>query len=322
MKNPLYPLLSLVLGLFLLSATHAMAQEASATPQAALTSNSTTDHKPQLHAEEDEELMWMMDGLSLASDAIGITEEELFDALAHGLSMADVARAHGLDPIDLLDIAVSFEESEILEELLDEEINRQDAEEWREEAATDNAWLYYTEDPFGLEDIVWILDGASEVMDLDILELTEWMYDGVSLETIAKEMEVDLGEISDSALDYLDDTIEVMLMLEDIEEDEAKEWSDWSEESLDEMLAQSDLLDVVAEDLWADEMAETVADLLDLDTEELWEKIDAGGDIMLMLRVEGIKIEDPELEERIVEFNDWLKEDNLEDDAESEREHF
>ena len=50
---------------------------------------------PALSAQEGEEQEWMLEGVFLAADAIGIEAGQLFSALAHGVSIAEVARAHG-----------------------------------------------------------------------------------------------------------------------------------------------------------------------------------------------------------------------------------
>ncbi|MDA1114456.1 MAG: hypothetical protein O3A95_09185 [Planctomycetota bacterium] len=310
MKNPLNLLLSLLLGLTLLPATALQAQETSGP-----TSTAPPTLAPQITAselndgEDEDEIEWMLDGLFLTADTIGMEEADLFSALAHGLSMADVARAHGLNPIEILDIALSFEESDILAELLEEEINLEDAEDWRDEAAESSAWLIYSEDPFGLEDIVWVLDGAADACDLSMMELAEWMSDGSSIEDIAKEMEVKLDDVTAYSMEYLEESIEVLLLLEEIDQEEADEWLEWSEEILEELLTDENLFETLAEETWADEIVETLAELMALDSEELWDMLAEGEDLQDLLDSHKVKIEDEDLAEEIKNFLSWWNDD-------------
>ena len=319
MKNPFNLLFSLVLGLSLLASCTLQAQEPSTT-----TTSSPTGLAPTIPSvegwdgDEDEEIEWMIDGLFLTAETIGIHEDELFSALAHGLSMADVAIAHGVAPIEILDIALSFEESFILDELIEKEISLEEAEEWREEAAFDSAWLLNEEDPFGLEDIAWVLDGAAYACDLSMLELCAWMCDGVSIEDIAKELEVDLEDVTEFSLESLDETIEVLLLLEEIDEDEAEEWFDWSEEMLEELLADEALFENLADEIWADEMVALLAEIMELGEDDLWDLIEDGEDLQGLLDSHQVKIEDAELQAEVNEFLQWWNEDDFEDDAGNE----
>lgn len=319
MKNLRNLLLSLTLGLFLLPATTLQAQEVPANPgasPAALPEESPSS--TSISGEDQEEIEWMLDGLFLTAETIGMDESDLFSALAHGLSMADVARAHGLNPIEILDIALSFEESDILAELLDDEINRDDAEEWREAAAEDSAWLIYSKDPFGLEDIAWVLDGASDACDLSMMELAERMAEGISIKTIAKELEVELEVVTEYSLEYLDETIDIMLLLEEIEEDEADEWFAWSEEILQDLLNDEDLFETLAEEIWADDMVEILAELMEIDSEELWNLLDEGEDLQNLLDSHEVKVSDEDLKEEIAEFLNWWNDDEFFEEGDHE----
>jgi len=323
MKNPLNPLWSLALGLFFLQATSLGAQQAAPQPDAAPArlAQEVPNSNPGT-TEEDEELEWMLDNLFLASQTIGMDEADLFSALAHGLSMAEVARAHGLNPVEILDIALSFEESDILDELLQEEIDLGDAGDWRDEAAEDSAWLIYQEDPFGLEEIVWVLDGAAEACDLDMLELADWLSEGVSMEQIASEMEVELDELSDYALDYLEETIDVLLLLEEIDEDEADAWLGWSEEILDEILADEALFETLADEAWAEEMVEILAGLMGMEADALWDLLDEEVDLQALLESHEIEIKDEKLADEIDDFLDWWNDDDFEEEENANREDF
>lgn len=315
MKNLLNLLLSLLLGLILLPSTSVWAQETSASTGAAPATLAPENNASESHdGEEEDEIEWMLDGLFLAAETIGMDEGDLFSALAHGLSMADVARAHGLNPIEILDIALSFEESGILAELLDEEINLDDAKDWRDEAAESSAWLIYSEDPFGLEDIAWMLDGAADACDLSMMELAEWMSDGMSVEGIAKEMEVELKEVADYSMEYLQETIEVLLLLEEIDNEEADEWLGWSEEILEGLLTDKNLFETLAEEDWANEMVDILADLMDLDGEELWDMLDEGEDLQDLLDSHEVKVGDEGLAEEIEDFLSWWNEDDFDEE--------
>ncbi|PCJ52765.1 MAG: hypothetical protein COA70_11305 [Planctomycetota bacterium] len=272
--------------------------------------------------EDEDEIDWLLDGLSLTADVLGMEEDDLFSALAHGLSMADVARAHGVDPIEILDLALSFEESDILAELLDEEIDLSVAEDWRDQAAEASAWLIYEEDPFGLEEIVWVLDGAADACDLSMLELADWMADGASIADIAQEMEVDLKEIAEFSIDYLEETIDVLLLLEEMDEEEANEWLGWSEEILEELLTDENLFETLAEEDWADEMVKILADLMNLEELELWDLLEEGEDLQDLLDTHKIQVGDEELEDEIQEFLEWWNDDAFEEEEGADREDF
>jgi len=319
MKNPLYLLFCLFLGLSLYPATALQAQESKNRPEASLTHlPPQTEASTETKGEEEEELEWMVDGLFLSAETIGIEADELFAALAHGLSMADVAKAHGVNPIDLLDLAVGFEERDILDELLQQEIDLHDAELWREEATTANAWLLFEEDPFGVEDIVWLLDGAAEACDLSMMELAEWLHEGASVAKIAEELDVDLEEVADLALDFLEQSLDVMLVLEELDQAEANDWLGWSEESMQDRLHDTKLFETVAQEVWADEMVATLADMMDLGEEELWQLLEEDEDLQDLLTTHEVLIENEKMAVEIQEFIKWWNEDDFEENQDRE----
>lgn len=314
MKNPFNPLLSLLLGLPLLSTSPLQAQQSSAPVDSSPASLATTTPIPgNWGGEEDEEMEWLLDSLFLTAETIGMEEDDLFSALAHGLSMADVALAHGVNPLDILDIALSLEESEILEELIEEEIDLSNAEEWRDSLTADSAWLLYENDPFGLEDIAWVLDGTADACDLSMMELAGWIYDGVSIEDIAMEMEVELDEVIEFSVEYLEDSIEISLLLEEVNDEEAEEWLNWSKESLEDILTDEDLFETLAYEIWTDEMVAILADLMQLEEEELWNRIEEGEELQGLFESHKVEIDDEELEAEIHDFLSWWDEDDFED---------
>lgn len=242
-------------------------------------STTTSAAAAQEFDEDEQEIEMMLEVLDLVAYEIGIEEDLLFDALAHGLSCAQVAIAHQSRPADLIASLASYEESLILDLLLEEEISRADAIEWREENWVDTTWFLHEEDPFGLGDYTWLLDASCDYFDMEILELLEWLYEGESLAGVAEYMEIELDEISVYAEELLDEELEILVILEEVEEDEADEWFDWMSEGLSEMLHDEDLLMNLAEELWFEESMSLLAELLDMDEDELWEALEDGEDL-------------------------------------------
>lgn len=321
-RNALLLLLSL-LGL-LLATPRLSAQETGPTQP------DQADPAVLLEEEMDDEIDWMIDQLFLAAEQLEADEATLFSALAHGLSIADVALAEGALPLELLDTAVALEESEILAMLLEGEIDKEEAAEWREYALEDATWMLFEEDPFGLNDIVFLLDGASWAMDLELIELVEWMSEGVSLHAIALEMETDPQEVAEFAIEALSDEIDTYLLLGEIDEEEAKEWFAWSEEMLPELIEDADLLEALAEEAWVDEVVAMVAELVEAEEDAVWDRIMEGealADILKQAEVdlaevaEEMGLEAEELHEEIAEVEAWLSEDEFafeDDDAQAE----
>ncbi|MGB0952614.1 MAG: hypothetical protein ACPG31_05280 [Planctomycetota bacterium] len=277
--------------------------------------------------EEEDEIDWMLDQLFLASEQLYADEAMLFSALAHGLSIADVATAEGARPLDLLDAAVALEESEILDLLLEGEITKDEAAEWREMAWDDATWMLFEEDPFGLNDIVFLLDGASWALDLEILELVGWMSEGHSISAIALELETDPIDVAELAMEALADEIDTLLLLGELEEEDAKEWMAWSEEMLPELLEDGGLLEALAEEAWIEEVVAMVAEWVETEEDGLWEQIMDGAtltDIVAAAEVdltavaEDWDVEAEDLHAEIAEVDAWMNEDAFEfedDDA-------
>lgn len=280
-----------------------------------------------MEEDEDDEIDWMIEQLYFASGHLAMDEAAMFSALAHGLSIADLATAAGAIPLDLLDAAVALEESEILDLLLEGEITKEEAAEWRDYAFEDTAWMLFEEDPFGLNDIVFLLDGASWALDLEIMELVEWMSEGTSISAIALQMETDPMDVEAYALEALSIEIDTLLLLGELEQEDAEEWMAWSEEMLPELLEDDALLEVLAEEAWADEIVSLVAELVETEEDALWDQIMEGAtltdlvaaaEVDLAAIAEEWDLEVEELRAEIAEVDAWLFEEEMEyedDDA-------
>jgi hypothetical protein len=231
---------------------------------------------PQYEEEEAEELDIMFETMEVAAEVIGLDSEELFSALAHGLSLAQVATAHQSRPGDLIEALASYEESYILDMLLEEEVSRQEALEWREENWLDTTWFIHEEDPFGLADIMWLLDATGYETELETLELVTWLEEGESIASIAEAMETELEDVRDHALELLEMELDQLVILEELEEEEAEEWMTWVEEELGDMLQDDNLLENLAAEIWFEESIAEMAELLGLDEEELWDALEGG----------------------------------------------
>lgn len=288
-----------------------------------------TAHHPSQAAPEapslavlDEEHVWMHEGLLLAADGIGIEPGELFAALMHDLSIAEVARAHGVLPLDLYAVAVSMEESAILEEVIDEEIAPEDAAEWRDSAAEDVAWMLYEKDPFGLADIAWVLDGASEAFDLDMLALVGRLEDGVSLFDLALEFEIAPSAVSEAAQAFLEMEIETQLLLDEIDPEEADEWKTWNLEWLPDLIHDDTLFETLDQEAWMEEIVALMAGMLAIDPVDVWGHLEDGTSIHDMFEAYevdfGQAAADFELEAAVVramitELEAWLYDEETED---------
>lgn len=281
--------------------------------------------------EGDEELDWMLDHLHLASEQLETDPETLFSALAHGLSIAEVAIAEDARPADLLEHALTYEDSLILDLLLEGEIDREEAIAWREETAVDMAWLLHEEDPFGLQEIVHLLDAASFTLDLGLHEVVEWMAEGYSLNQIALEMETDPMELADLATELLEEELSMLILLEQIEEEDAEDWRAWSAEMLPEMLEDEDLLETLAEEMWMEEIVEIFAEVLETDADDLWMRMEDGNDLSGILddsdfdaesMAEEFGMEAAEMLEMAAEFDAWINEDDMAMEDEADRAEF
>jgi hypothetical protein len=267
---------------------------------------------PQADEEDFDEIEMMFEAVEFAAYEIGIETEDMFAALAHGLSCAQVAIAHQGDPADLIEAMASFEESEILDLLIDEEIDLDEAAEWRDDAWSEITWFVNEPDPFDLEDVIWLFDGAGEALDMELLEMLEWMSEDTSIATLAEFMEVELGEVEELALDRLESNLEQLVILEEIDEQEAEGWMAWIEEELESMLHDEQLLETLAEDAWFEGIMMELADLLDLDEEELWQALEEGEDLEMLIEDSGIGLEELIDEigaEELDELFGWLYED-------------
>lgn len=244
----------------------------------------------QSEDESCEELELMFEAMEYVAIEIGVDSEELFSGLAHGLSCAQVAIAHQSRPGDLIESLACFEESYILDMLLEKEISREEAVAWREENWIDITWLLHEEDPFGLADVMWLLDATCEETELELLELIDWMEEGDSIADIAEFMEVDLEDVREVALELLEMELDQLVVLEEIDDQEAVEWQTWLEEDLNAMFHDEDLLETLAEELWLEESIMEMAELLQLDEEELWTAVEEGESLQQLIEDADIEI--------------------------------
>ncbi|MCP4094150.1 MAG: hypothetical protein GY747_11940 [Planctomycetes bacterium] len=233
------------------------------------------DLESEMYLEEgDEYVEMMLEILEVVAFEIGIEEELLFDALAHGLSCAQVAIAHQSRPSDLIASLATYEESLILDMLLGEEISREEAMKWRDENWIDTTLFLHEEDPFGLGDLTWLLDASCDYFDMEMLELLAWMDEGSSIANVAEYMEVDLEEVSIFAEELLEAELEILVILGEVEEDDANEWFEWLSEDMSEMLHDDALLEHLAEEIWFEESMSFLAELLEMEEDELWQALE------------------------------------------------
>ena len=87
-----------------------------------------------LWGEDEYGEAWEDELIEIASEALGLDEDAIWDALDSGGTIAELASANGVDPQAIID-AMMVEEEELIAELLsDGELTEEEAVEWRQES--------------------------------------------------------------------------------------------------------------------------------------------------------------------------------------------
>lgn len=71
-----------------------------------------------------------VDWLSVAAKTIGVDDETLFNEWDESKSLADVAKAHNVDPQKVIDAVVAAEKEQVVQLLADDVISQDEADEW------------------------------------------------------------------------------------------------------------------------------------------------------------------------------------------------
>ncbi len=290
---------------------------------------------PQLSAQNDDgqemdEVSWMLDQMFLSAEQMDMDPGQMFSALGHGLSIADIATAQGLLPLDLYNSVLALEEHEILDALLAGAIDKDEAKQWREENQDDVQWMIFSPDPFALEDVVWLLDGACDALDIDMLSLADYLDQGESLHDLALSWEVDPKDLEDAAIEYLEITIDTAAITEGLDSTEADEWQSWSLEWLPELLQDRNLFQTLAEDGYFEDLVADLADALGQEEDSLWDLLDQGASVDDLLEAHGLTLEElaaawdttaEEVDQALQDLGNWLQED-VEESMDTDRADF
>ncbi len=152
-----------------------------------------------------------------AAAIIGISVDELYEQLDGGQSMADVARANGVDPQIIIDALIAEEVAWIDELAAAGELSDQEAEAWREEAAQYITFEVNTVfvDPF-VE--------AAALIGIDIDVLWAEVDSGKSLAEIAQANGVDPQTLIDAGIAAENQLIDAEVAAGLLTAEEAAEW--------------------------------------------------------------------------------------------------
>lgn len=268
-----------------------------------------TDDQDDDEDEFDEEAL-EDDFDETAASLIGITVEELYNELDGGKSIADVARANGIDPQTVID-ALLAEELALIDELAASgEISAEEAAEWRAEAAAYTAFEVNTVyiDPY-VE--------AAALIGIDVDTLWTEVDSGKSLAEIAQANGVDPQVLIDAVIAYENQMIDEMAAVGLVTDEEAAEWrsetpafaaelvNETFEEFDEEFYEEHEECDFDEDEDFYPE--DTAAALIGISADEFYEQLDGGQSMADVARANGV---DPQIiiDALIAEEVAWIDE--------------
>jgi len=147
-------------------------------------------------------------GLEAVADTLGLTEEELVEALRDGTSVAELAEEQGVDLDDIVSDVLA-EAEERLEEAVENGRLTEDQKSQMLERLADDLPQHFSEpwEPRGpqrglfgqFSESFWSrYDAVSEVLGLDPEELFSELHDGKSVAEVADEQGVPVDEIREA----------------------------------------------------------------------------------------------------------------------------
>ncbi len=151
------------------------------------------------------------------STVLGLDLDELYEALAGGTSIADIAKAEGVAVQKVIDALVAAETEMIDEMLKDGFITQADADEWRKnlvKQVTFDVTVSYP-DPYQI---------AADLLKIDVEALWAAMDDGKSIADLAEDKGVSKQAIIDAIVKADNDLIDAQVEADLISETEAKIW--------------------------------------------------------------------------------------------------
>lgn len=172
-------------------------------------------------AWEEEEAF--IDWFIIAADAIGLTDEEqLWEALDAGQSLADLAVANGSDAQTVIDALVAEENAFIDELLADGDISEAEADEWRSEVVLE-AEDFVNASGTMLLGVDWF-GVAAETIGLDDDALWDAIDNGQSIAEIAEANGSSAEAVTAAILQAEQAFIDELLVAGDITTEEADRW--------------------------------------------------------------------------------------------------
>ncbi|NOZ29827.1 MAG: hypothetical protein GXP39_17505 [Chloroflexi bacterium] len=239
------------------------------------------DEQPagQVDSDEPEGVDW----IAIIVERLGISEDELFDALADGQSIADVARSKGVDPEALVDAIVAAESVWIDELVARGELIEEEAAALKEEIRQFAVEFVYEEgiEVIEPEEVDWFAI-VEEVLGLSEDELCEALADGRSLADVARDRGMDPEALVDAIVAAERAWIDDLVADGSLTAEEAEEWiaeiREFAVEFVNEPWEESGV-----------DWISIAAEKLGLGEDELLEMLDSGKSIADVARSRGLE---------------------------------
>ncbi len=272
--------------------------------------NSSQSARIAQAGDGDEDEYWMddeyPDPFQAAADVIGISVDELWDALDNGQTIAELAAANGVELQTVIDAMVATEYEFIDQMLADGEIDAEEAEEWRNEVVE-----YTTEmvneafdDLYFDEDFVDPLDVAAETIGVDIDALWDAVDNGQTIAEVAAEHGVDAQTVIDAMVAAEYTFIDELLAEDEIDAAEAEEWRaeviEYTTEMVNETLVNETLVNETLvnsgfDDLYFDEdfvdPLDVAAETIGVDIDTFWDALDSGKTVAEIAAEHGVELQ-------------------------------
>ncbi|MCP5097212.1 MAG: hypothetical protein GY943_16820, partial [Chloroflexi bacterium] len=221
------------------------------------------------------------DPFAAAAETLGITVDELWDALENGQSIADLAAQNNVDLQTVIDAMIAAETAFIDALVADGELDEDEAAEWRSEVADYMSEL--ANDAFAAaefiyeEDFVDPLDIAAETIGIDVDALWEAMENGQSIADLAAENNVDVQTVIDAMVAAETAFIDELLAAGEIDDEEATEWRSESVEFATDLVNNG--LALMALEIEGEDPFDVAAVAIGIDIDLFWDTLENGQSI-------------------------------------------
>jgi transposase-like protein len=201
------------------------------------------------------------DWFAIAAETIGVDETTLWEALANGQSIADVATEQGIDPQTVIDAIIAAQSDWLNQLVIDAIITQDEADEWLAKLPEEVA--AFVEEGFGDWDdddggdwddgLNWFVI-AAETIGVDETTLWEALENGQTIADVATEEGIDPQTVMNAIIAAESEWINQQLADGEITPEEADEWlaalpeeaTAFVEESFDETELPNDSIHVEA----------------------------------------------------------------------------